>query len=79
VHSIQRACVCGRLGQGLLEVDLPALHPLAQFGELLLEFVVLEELELRVPLVDSLDAFRGGLELLRFAQPQGALEDGHSY
>ena len=55
------------------------LDALAQLGELLLELVVLEQLELRLPRVDPLDALGVGLELLRFAQPEGALEDGHSY
>ena len=55
------------------------LDALAQLGELLLELVVLEQLELRLPRVDAFDALGVGLELLRFAQPEGALEDGHSY
>ena len=57
--------------------DSPLAHALAQLGELLLELVVLEQLELGLPGVDPLDALGVGLELLRFAQPEGALEDGH--
>ena len=66
-------------GRASSMTDLPALHARAQLGELLLELVVLEQFELSLPLVDPLDALRVGLELLRFAHSEGALEDGHSY
>ena len=68
-----------RLGQQLVERSSPSLGALAQLGELLLELVVLEQLELGLPGVDPLDALGVGLELLRFAHSEGALEDGHSY
>jgi len=66
------------LGEGVVERKLALLYARAKLRELLAELLVLEQLELRLPLVDALDALRVGLELLRFAQPEGALEDGHS-
>ena len=57
--------------------DSPVARALAQLGELLAELLVVEQLELRLPRVDPLDALGVGLELLGFAQPEGAIEDGH--
>jgi hypothetical protein len=67
-----------RLGQEIVQV-LAGLGALAQLGELLLELVVVGFLELGLPTVDPLDALGVGLELLRFAHSEGALEDGHRY
>ena len=47
--------------------------------ELLEDDELNEQFEFCLPRVDPLDALRVGLELLRFAQAEGALEDGHSY
>ena len=66
------------LRQQLVEV-LARVRALAQLGELLAQLLVRGLLELRLPGVDPLDALGVGLELLGFAQPEGALEDGHSY
>ena len=65
------------LGQHLVERQSLLLHARAQLGELLAELLVLEQLELWLPRVDAFDALRVGLELLRFAHSEGALEDGH--
>jgi hypothetical protein len=66
------------LGQQLVDV-LAVAGALAQLRELLRQLVVGGLQELRLPVVDPFDALGVGLELLRFAHSEGALEDGHSY
>ena len=43
------------------------------------QLVVVEQLELGLPLVDALDALGVLLELLAFAKPEGAVEDRHGF
>ena len=69
-----------RLRQHLVRARRPPpARALRSAQELLAQLFVLEQLELRLPGADPLDALGVLLELLRFAQPEGALEDGHSY
>ena len=51
---------------------------LAQRVGLRAQLVVVEQLELRLPRVDGVDALRVALELLGLAHPQGAIEDRHA-
>ena len=64
------------LGQEVVE-RLAVAGALAQRVGVRAQLVVVEQLELGLPLVDALDALRVLLELLAFAQPEGAVEDRH--
>ena len=55
--------------------DSPASRALAQLGELRLELVVVEQLQLGLEAVDGLDALGVLLELTGFAHPQGLVEE----
>ena len=57
--------------------DSPLRGALAQRVGLRAQLVVVEQLELGLPLVDALDALGVLLELLAFAEPEGAVEDRH--
>ena len=67
-----------RLGQQVLE-RLAVAGALAQGVGVAAQLVVVEQLELGLPLVDALDALRVRLELLAFAKPEGAVEDRHAF
>ena len=51
---------------------------LAQAVGLRAQLLVVQQLELRLPRVDGVDALRVALELLGLAHPQGAIEDRHT-
>ncbi len=58
---------------------LAGLRALTQREELCLQLLVVGLLELRLPLVDPVDALGIRLELLGFAHPEGAVEDRHDH
>ena len=65
-----------RLGQQVVE-RLAVAGALAQRVGVRAQLVVVEQLELGLPAVDAVDALGVLLELLAFAQPEGAVEDRH--
>ena len=66
-----------RLGQQVVE-RLAVAGALAQPVGLRPQLLVVQQLELRLPRVDGVDALRVALELLGLAHPQGAIEDRHT-
>ena len=64
------------LGQQVVE-RLAVAGALAQLAGVLAQLVVVEQLQLRLPRVDGVDALGVALELLAFAQAQGAIEERH--